>query len=564
MTGYPKFHKDPMKVRPVISNCNAPHSRSSKFAARTLSNYVGILSDAHIRSTRDFAEKMRSCRAKGRLLSLDVKSLYPNVPLEEALEVIREHSTGSNPTFTNLPLQPELFCQLLEVCMSFNQFTFAGNYYRQVTGCPIGCSLSSVIANIYLEHFETTLMDAIPADMRPSLYLRYVDDIIMIMEDMDKFDTFLHLLNAIRPTIQFTFELSRVDKIVSGQPDLPENVLELIPFLELNVMRLENGEFAFSIYRKACHGGMYIHAYSYQPIDQKRMVIRNMFLRAYRYCGQQFLKDELLRVKEDFSKLGYSQKFIEKCRSSAFKGRRNELRNVESTTSERSKPLATLALPYHPSMKKVKPRLSEMGVRLVYTSNSSLGRQLKIKSSVREQPTGCVYVANCVSCPLVYIGQTGRDVHARMGEHSRGPQSVGVEGAITKHNRLDGHQIDLNNPTEVFKSDDYYTRVTVEAALIHSAPTIADNTATASVQNRELVEPVICRSAKFNWKKLSECIPSLKKEAIHHRKRRLFGNHEIVRAPSSQRSQPPATPVGHRTRRGLQLRASQGTHVINT
>ena len=31
MTGYPKFHKDPVKVRPVISNINAPHSCSSRW-----------------------------------------------------------------------------------------------------------------------------------------------------------------------------------------------------------------------------------------------------------------------------------------------------------------------------------------------------------------------------------------------------------------------------------------------------------------------------------------------------------------------------------------------------
>ena len=36
MTGYPKFHKNLVKVRPVISNINAPHSISSQWAAQHL------------------------------------------------------------------------------------------------------------------------------------------------------------------------------------------------------------------------------------------------------------------------------------------------------------------------------------------------------------------------------------------------------------------------------------------------------------------------------------------------------------------------------------------------
>ena len=59
-----------------------------------------------------------------------------------------------------------------------------------------------------------------------------------------------------------------------------------------------------------------------------------------------------------------------------------------------------------------------------------------------------------------------------MGEHAAGPHTGTALGAVFKHNALPGHLIDLLNPTEVFKSDCYYTRVTVEAALIQVASTI--------------------------------------------------------------------------------------------
>ena len=216
--------------------------------------------------------------------------------MKDSNDVVRSHSKGPNPTFNNLPINPELFCELLEACTSFNQFSFAGQYFRQINGVPMGSSLSPVLANIYMEHLEMHFLNDIPADMRPVVWLRYVDDVFCIYEDMSKFDAFLSLLNGVNPAIQFTFELSRTERLFSGFPDLPDSVTELLPFLELNVMRLTNGNFTFSIYRKLVHVGSYLHAFSYQPLSQKSTVIRSLYLRAYRYCDTQFLKEEEQRI----------------------------------------------------------------------------------------------------------------------------------------------------------------------------------------------------------------------------------------------------------------------------
>ena len=83
--------------------------------------------------------------------------------------------------------------------------------------------------------------------------------------------------------------------------------------------------------------------------------------------------------------------------------------------------------------------------------------------------------------------------------------------------------MDLQNPTAVFKSDCKSTRVTVEGALMHVAPTISHNTASTSIDSNDLVAPPICRSTKFNWKKLSDCIPQLNKNAIPRYRKKLFG-----------------------------------------
>ena len=561
MTAYPKLHKDPVKARPVISNVRAPHSRSSKWASNILSDYVGLISGAHMKNTREFHERLRRCTKKGRLLSLDVKSLFTNVPVEEAIDVVRQHSTGNSPIFKNLPIHPELFCELLTVCTSFNQFTFRDQHYRQITGLPMGSSLSPVLANIYMEFFETELMKDIPMDLIPVLWLRYVDDVFCIYEDMSKLEHFLELLNGIRPSIQFTYELSRTDKVARNLPDLPDNVIETIPFLELNVMRLVNGNFTFSIYRKPCHAGNFIHAFSYQPRSHKSSVIRSQFLRAYRFCDTQFLKNEVHTIKQSFLVLGYTSKFIEECRLSAHKGRRQEIQKGNllaldelpfashvSKHTEKSEPLATLTLVYHPRTEKLKPRLHEMGIRLAFSTNSTLRQQLKHKSTTCD-PQGSVYVVNCRDCTKVYVGQTGKHVEDRMLEHSRGPNyNSSSVGAMHTHSTSMGHEMDLDNPTNVFRSDCNYTRSAVEAALIHVAPTIQGNTATSSTRSDDLVAPVICRSVRFNWENLSNCIPHIDKRSIPRHKRRMFGNSDLIRPVSSNISRRRGSPVSSRLR----------------
>ena len=147
---------------------------------------------------------------------------------------------------------------------------------------------------------------------------------------------------------------------------------------------------------------------------------------------------------------------------------------------------------------KLKPRLNQIGIRLAFSSNSILRQQLRCKSPSCTQTRGSVYVINCTACSDVYVGQTGRQTTDRMREHGTGYSLV--QGAVTRHNNSNpGHLMDLENPTHVYHSDCLNTRQPVEAALIYAAPTVKNNTASASMSNNEVVAPTICQYTKFNW-----------------------------------------------------------------
>ena len=79
------------------------------------------------------------------------KSLFTNVPLDEALQVIR-HRLGSDTSLEQRTrLSSDGVVRLLELCLRSTYFTFQGQLYEQTEGAAMG--YHPVVANIYMDHF---------------------------------------------------------------------------------------------------------------------------------------------------------------------------------------------------------------------------------------------------------------------------------------------------------------------------------------------------------------------------------------------------------------------------
>jgi hypothetical protein len=140
------------------------------------------------------------------LISFDVVSLFTNVPIDEALQVIskelRNYGTLAEPSV----LQAEAIMELLEVCLKTTYFQVDDKFFQQKDGIAMGSSLSPVICNICMEHFEKLALDS--AQYKPLLWLLYVDDIFVVwLHGLDWLHNFLNHLNSLRPSIQFTMEI---------------------------------------------------------------------------------------------------------------------------------------------------------------------------------------------------------------------------------------------------------------------------------------------------------------------------------------------------------------------
>ena len=164
----------------------------------------------------------------------------------------------------------------------------------------MGSPLSPVMANLYMEYYESELLPTLP--LRPSMWLRYVDDVFAIWpHDQAEFPAFLDALNALAPSINFKVEWG-----VDG----------VLPFLDARVHQMD-GRYSFSVYRKPMHSGMYIHFFSYHPLRVKKSVSSSLFLRALRICDPQHLDAELAFLRTSFTRLAYPKHVLDQALSQA-------------------------------------------------------------------------------------------------------------------------------------------------------------------------------------------------------------------------------------------------------
>ena len=76
----------------------------------------------------------------------------------------------------------------------------------------------------------------------------------------------------------------------------------------------------------------------------------------------------------------------------------------------------------------------------------------------------------CNDCSQCYIGETGRDLSVRLGEHRGYVRRFDEKSAIFNHVDSQGHSIDWANSKLVYPSKNKSDRLAVESSLIKYLP----------------------------------------------------------------------------------------------
>ena len=451
--GIPKVHKPNCPLRPIISSVGSISHSLSSWLASILTPYLGTFSGSHLKNTDDFMGRLREFSRNNsmthvRMISFDVTSLFTNVPLDDVLDFIRRKCQDK---CIELPIPVDAFLDLIKLCVSNNYFSFNYKFYLQTFGVAMGSALSPVLANIYMEFFESELLPTLPT--QPLLWIRYVDDIFAIWSSEDDVDSFLRDLNALAPSIKFTVEW--------------ENDAAL-PFLDVVVHR-ELQCFQFSVYRKPTHSGMYLHYYSWHPQYVKKSVMYSMFLRAFRICDPLYIAHELQYIKSSFSRLGYPPSLIQTALSDA----KRKFHSVNIPRQDREKQIH-LSLPHSKSNNFVRTCLKSSNISLISKQSNSLKKQLiQTGSKTHDADTAVgpgVYVVPCQDCDSCYVGETGRALSVRLGEHKANVRYARESSAFFVHVRDHEHRIKWDAAKLVFSSQNKHKRLIIESALIKHLP----------------------------------------------------------------------------------------------
>ena len=162
---------------PIVSACGTAAYNTSKFINKLLQNYCGKTL-SFVKDSTDFIQKIKHLSINPEeetLVSFDVSALFTSIPVPVALQFINSKiSTWTS--FTNIcKIHTGKLIKHLEFTITNCIFSFNKKFYKQMQSSAMVSPVSPVIANIYMEHFESLAIPTSPTLIK--WWLRYVDDV---------------------------------------------------------------------------------------------------------------------------------------------------------------------------------------------------------------------------------------------------------------------------------------------------------------------------------------------------------------------------------------------------
>lgn len=407
--GSPKIHKPLVnglpKYRPIISQIGTCTYELAKFllpfiTPHTTNNYT-------VTDTFHFVSMLENKDHRLFMASLDVDSLFTNIPLDETIDIVTNKVYAGVESVNGLMKSD--FRKLLSLSTQGAVFYFNGSYYRQTDGVAMGSPLGPALANAFLCHHEQHWLDDCPLVFAPVFYARYVDDIFVLLRSREHVQRLAHYLSSQHPNINFTFEIEDKD---------------CLPFLDVRVFRDANN-FSTSVHRKDTFSGVFTNYAAFMPETYKKGLISTLLFRAYTINSSLTgLHDEIEKLKSIFHKNGYPPAFIDRCVLRFFD--KIHIKKVPVHTVPKME--VSIILPFlgttsanikNNIVKSFKNILPFCNIKIIYKTTNRLSTYFKYKDAFpKSLASGVLYKYTCAKCKLSYIGYTARYWEKRLEEHT--------------------------------------------------------------------------------------------------------------------------------------------------
>jgi len=326
--GMPKIHKKDCPLRPIVSQINGPTYRINQLIHELLmvaENEIPYL----FKDTTTFLntiEKHKLTLDDTILVTMDVVSLYTNIPHNQAVEYVTSYYEETLTEWHKYdreiqPVSIEMLKKLLEFMLNECTFEFNNIYYRQNYGCPMGAPASVRIANIYMYVFLRNFFTSYIGP-KPPFVGRLIDDIFLLWNHQEaELLTLFSALNNYHTTIKFEINYSS----------------DSVNFLDTTVYKVNN-EIHTKLYIKPTDKKQYLHYSSCHPLHVKKAIPFSQALRYRRIIDvDEVLKESLDNLCTKFTTRGYNDDTVKTNISRALETDRLETlkyRNKEQSSNQ--------------------------------------------------------------------------------------------------------------------------------------------------------------------------------------------------------------------------------------
>ena len=345
---------------------------------------------------------------------------------------------------TNIPIHELMY--VIDFIMSNNYFSFNNTMYKQISGAPMGCNLSPILA----EALVSTIFENALLNFDQVKFCRfYVDDSFLIINHrhVDKFFAHINSIGEKFGNIKFTMEKEH------------DNCLS---FLDTKLTRI-NGQINTSVFRKETHSHRYLNFYSHSSIQNKKGVINNLVKRSARISNNQTdLNNDITIIREGLKLNNYPDTFIDKNIHECIAKMNNQQLHEICEEIDFTK---IVVIPYYKSLsERISDILRTKGIKVVFKRGNTIGNMLSHKNKEIDQDKyNIVYNLDCNNCPYVYVGQTKRTLNARITEHKNALNYPYLKSNVADHAINYKHDINFDKPRIKYRERNCHARKFLES-----------------------------------------------------------------------------------------------------
>ena len=406
--GQPKVHKTVInnipQFRPILSAINTPVYKLAKYLVPILSPLT--VNDYTVKDSFTFAKEVINFDHNLFMASLDVESLFTNIPVDETIKNAVDDLFSSN-MYQGKLSKSELY-YLLKLATSESSFIFDNILYKQIDGVAMGSPLGPSLANAFLCHYEKLWLDSCPLEFKPVVYRRYVDDIFVLFKSKDHLLLFAKYMNTRHKNLKFTFDFEQNNSF---------------SFLDVKITRGSN-RFSTSVFRKATFSGVFTNFDSFIFESYKTNLIFTLLFRCFTICSDmQSFHLEVEQLRQIFKCNNYPVGLIDQC-VKTFLNKIYVPKRILITVPKKD---VLIVLPFLGQFSlNLRSRLyncfnktlPQCNIKVIFQSKNRLSNLFRFKDSIpKELRSHIVCKFLCSNCNITYDGETERHLNVRSGEH---------------------------------------------------------------------------------------------------------------------------------------------------